>query len=131
MLLASLVLAIVVVVLWRGGVALATPTVVYRMDRRFDLASTEFETAVAQALDARLVRGNRITRFEDGSRFYPQMLADISAATHTRSRSSATSFIPAQPVSPSWRLSWSGHGPGSRSASSSMPLVAAGCAAVM
>lgn len=83
MLIASLVVAILVAILWLGVVALATPTVVYRMDRRFDLASGEFETAVANVLDARLVRGNKITRLENGSSFYPQMLADISGAKQT------------------------------------------------
>lgn len=80
MLTALIVVAIVVVVLWLGIVALATPTVVYRLDRRFDLASSEFEAAVANALGATLVRGNTIRRLDNGSSFYPQMLADISSA---------------------------------------------------
>jgi cardiolipin synthase A/B len=79
-LIALILVAIVVVVLWLGIVALATPTVVYRLDRRFDLASSEFEAAVANALGATLVRGNTITRLDNGSSFYPQMLADISSA---------------------------------------------------
>jgi cardiolipin synthase A/B len=82
-LIASLVVAIAVVVVWLGIVALATPTVVYRLDRRFDLASREFESAVANALGATLVRGNTITRLDNGSSFYPQMLADISSARHS------------------------------------------------
>lgn len=80
MLIASIVVGIVVVVLWLGIVALATPIVVYRLDRRFDLASSEFEAAVATALGATLIRGNKITRLDNGSSFYPQMLADISGA---------------------------------------------------
>jgi len=79
-LIASIVVVFVVFVLWLGTIALATPTVVYRLDRRFDLASSEFAAAVAAALGATLVRGNRITRLDDGVRFYPQMLADISGA---------------------------------------------------
>jgi len=77
---ASIVVAIVVVVLWLGVVALATPTVVYRLDRRFDLASSEFAQAVAAALGATLVHGNKLTRLENGAMFYPQMLAEISRA---------------------------------------------------
>ena len=71
---------VVIVILWLGIVALATPTVVYRFDRRFDLGSRAFEEAVSSALGATIVGGNRITRLDDGARFYPEMLAAIAAA---------------------------------------------------
>jgi phosphatidylserine/phosphatidylglycerophosphate/cardiolipin synthase-like enzyme len=73
-------LAVVVVVVWSGIVALATPTVAYRLDRRFDLGSREFEDAMSSALATRIVGGNRITRLDDGARFYPEMLAAIAGA---------------------------------------------------
>jgi cardiolipin synthase len=76
--LAALLLAVLVV--WLGIVALATPTVVYRFDRRFDLDSPEFAGAIASALAAPMTAGNRITRFDDGPSFYPEMLAAIAAA---------------------------------------------------
>ena len=75
-----ILLGLIVVLAWMGLVALATPTVVYRFDRRFDLGSREFEHAVSSALGATLVGGNTITRLDDGARFYPEMLAAISAA---------------------------------------------------
>jgi cardiolipin synthase len=74
------VVAIAAVLLWLGIVALATPTVVYRFDRRFDLASCEFEHALSSALATTMVAGNRMTRLEDGVRFYPEMLAAIAGA---------------------------------------------------
>ncbi|MGE0864387.1 MAG: phosphatidylserine/phosphatidylglycerophosphate/cardiolipin synthase family protein [Vicinamibacterales bacterium] len=83
MLIASIVVGILVIALWLGIIGLTTPTVVYRLDRRFDVASRDFEAAVENALGAALVRGNRITRLDDGSSFYPQMLADIAGATQS------------------------------------------------
>jgi len=74
------VVAIAAVLLWLGIVALATPTVVYRFDRRFDLASCEFEHALSSVLATTMVAGNRMTRLEDGVRFYPEMLAAIAGA---------------------------------------------------
>jgi cardiolipin synthase len=73
-------LAVVAVVVWLGIIALATPTVAYRLDRRFDLGSREFEDAVSSALATRIVGGNRITRLDNGARFYPEMLATIAGA---------------------------------------------------
>jgi cardiolipin synthase len=70
----------VVAVLWLGLVALATPTVVYRFGRRFDLASRAFEDAVSSALASPVVAGNAITRLDNGARFYPEMLAAIAGA---------------------------------------------------
>jgi cardiolipin synthase len=72
-----------VVIIWLGIVALATPTVVYRFERRFDLGSREFADAISSALGARIVSGNRITRLDDGARFYPEMLAAIAGATRS------------------------------------------------
>lgn len=74
------VLAVVAVVVWSGIVALATPTVAYRLDRRFDVGSRDFEDAMSSALAARIVGGNRITRLDNGARFYPEMLAAIAGA---------------------------------------------------
>jgi len=74
------VLAVVTVLVWLGIVALATPTVAYRFDRRFDLGSREFEDAVSSALAITIVGGNGITRLENGAQFYPEMLAAISGA---------------------------------------------------
>ena len=73
-------IALAVVVVWSGIIALATPTVDYRLDRRFDLASPEFEDAMSSALATRIVGGNRITRLDNGARFYPEMLAAIAGA---------------------------------------------------
>ena len=75
-----IVLLAVAALLWAGIVALATPTVAYRFDRRFNVASCEFERALSSVLAARMVDGNRMTRLEDGARFYPEMLAAISDA---------------------------------------------------
>jgi cardiolipin synthase A/B len=77
---ALIVVGVVVVLLWLGIVALATPTVVYRFDRRFDLASREFEDAVSSALATTVLGGNKITRLENGAQFYPEMLAAIVGA---------------------------------------------------
>src|SRR5512134_3019795 len=77
---ALIVTGVVVVLLWLGIVALATPTVVYRFDRRFDLASREFEDAVSSALATTVLGGNKITRLENGAQFYPEMLAAIAGA---------------------------------------------------
>jgi cardiolipin synthase len=76
----SILAGVVAVVLWLGIVALATPTVVYRFDRRFDLGSREFEQAVSSALATTIVGGNKITRLENGAEFYPEMLAAIAGA---------------------------------------------------
>lgn len=78
--LAALTVLTIVVVVWAGIVALATPTVAYRLDRRFDLGSREFENAIASALGTSIARGNRITRLDNGARFYPEMLAAIAGA---------------------------------------------------
>lgn len=78
--LAALAALTIVLIVWSGIVALATPTVAYRLDRRFDLDSREFEAAMASALATTIVAGNRITRIDDGARFYPQMLAAIAGA---------------------------------------------------
>jgi cardiolipin synthase len=77
---ALIVAGVVVVLLWLGIVALATPTVVYRFDRRSDLASREFEDAVSSALATTVLGGNKITRLENGAQFYPEMLAAIAGA---------------------------------------------------
>jgi len=78
----TLVVLIVVVVLfiWGGIVALATPTVTYRFDRRWPLASPEFEHALSSVLAAPMAAGNLISRFEDGAQFYPAMLSAIAGA---------------------------------------------------
>jgi cardiolipin synthase len=69
-----------VLVVWSGIIALATPTVDYRLDRRFDLGSIEFEDAMASALATKVIGGNRVARLDNGERFYPEMLAAIAAA---------------------------------------------------
>jgi cardiolipin synthase len=69
-----------IIVVWLGIAALATPTVAYRLDRRFDLDSREFKDAVSSALAIRIVGGNHVTRLDDGARFYPEMLAAIAGA---------------------------------------------------
>jgi cardiolipin synthase len=73
-------LVVVGIVVWLGIVALATPTVAYRLDRRFDLTSREFEEAMSSALATHIVGGNCITRLDNGARFYPEMLAAIAGA---------------------------------------------------
>lgn len=77
---AMIVAGLAGIVLWLGIVALATPAVVYRFGHRFDVGSRLFEDAISSALGAKLVSGNRITRLDNGSRFYPEMLAAIAAA---------------------------------------------------
>ena len=72
--------AVVAAVVWLGIVALATPTVVYRFGRRLDLASRAFEDAVSSALASPVVGGNTIARLDNGTQFYPEMLAAIAAA---------------------------------------------------
>ncbi len=72
--------AFAVAVVWLGIIALATPTVAYRLDRRFDIGSREFEDAVSSVLSTKIVGGNRITRLDNGARFYPQMLTAIAGA---------------------------------------------------
>lgn len=67
-------------VAWMGIIALATPTVAYRLDRRFDVASPEFAEAISSALSTRIIGGNRLTRLDNGARFYPEMLAAIAGA---------------------------------------------------
>lgn len=78
----TLVVLIVVVVLfvWGGIVALATPAVTYRLDRRWPLASPEFDHALSSVLATPMVAGNSISRFEDGARFYPEMLSALAGA---------------------------------------------------
>ena len=73
-------LVLLAVVVWSGIIALATPTVAYSLDRRFDLDSREFEDLVSSALAARIGGGNQITRLDNGARFYPEMLAAIAGA---------------------------------------------------
>ena len=72
--------AVVAAAVWLGIVALATPTVVYRFGRRLDLASRAFEDAVSSALASPVVGGNTIARLDNGTQFYPEMLAAIAAA---------------------------------------------------
>jgi cardiolipin synthase len=74
------VLLIAAVLVWAGIVALATPTVIYRIDRRFDTGSREFADALSSVLAVPIVEGNRITRLDDGGDFYPAMLAAIAGA---------------------------------------------------
>ncbi|HEX6209887.1 MAG TPA: phospholipase D-like domain-containing protein [Methylomirabilota bacterium] len=74
------VLLVAALVVWLGIMALATPTLVYRFDRRFDLGSPDFEQALSAALATTMMGGNRITRLENGERFYPEMLAAIAGA---------------------------------------------------
>ena len=78
----ALVVLVVVVALfiWGGIVALATPAVAYRFDRRVPLASREFEHALSSVLATAMVGGNRIVSFENGAQFYPEMLAAIGGA---------------------------------------------------
>lgn len=76
----TLLLLTAAALVWFGIIALATPTVVYRFDRRFDLRSNAFAQALSSALGAAVVEGNRITRLEDGQRFYPEMLRAIGEA---------------------------------------------------
>jgi cardiolipin synthase len=71
---------IVTILLWAGIVALATPTVVYRLERRFDLRSRGFTDALSSAIGLRMIGGNSITRLDDGAQFYPAMLAAIAGA---------------------------------------------------
>ena len=77
---ALVALAVVAVVAWSGIIALATPTVAYRLDRRCDVGSRDFEDAMSSALATRVVGGNRVTRLDNGARFYPEMLAAIAGA---------------------------------------------------
>ena len=78
---AVVALAVVAIaVVWSGIIALATPTVAYRIDRRFDVGSREFGEAIASALATTIIGGNRIVRLDNGARFYPGMLAAIAAA---------------------------------------------------
>ena len=74
------VLVIAVAILWGGIMALATPTVDYRIDRRFDVRSNEFVHALSSALATTMVDGNSISALHDGRRFYPEMLAAIGEA---------------------------------------------------
>jgi cardiolipin synthase len=80
MLTVLLLAGLIVVLAWLGIVALATPTVAYRFDRRFDLGSREFENALSSALGARTIGGNLIARLDDGAEFYPEMLSAIAGA---------------------------------------------------
>ena len=78
----ALVVLVVVVVLfiWGGIVALATPAIAYRFGRRVSLAAPEFAQALSSALGTPMVGGNRIRRLENASAFYPEMLAAIAGA---------------------------------------------------
>lgn len=71
---------VVALVIWGGIVALATPSVTYRFDRRFHLASPDFDHALSSVLGTRMAGGNRIVRFENGEQFYPAMLSAIAGA---------------------------------------------------
>jgi cardiolipin synthase len=75
-----ILVGVVTLLIWGGIVALATPAVAYRLDRRFHLASRQFEHALASVLATTMVGGNRIIRFEDGAQFYPEMLSAIAGA---------------------------------------------------
>lgn len=77
------VLLIAAALLWLSIVTLATPTVVYRLDRRFEVGSDEFAHALSAALAIPMVGGNRITCLNDGTEFYPEMLAAIARAERT------------------------------------------------
>jgi cardiolipin synthase len=77
---AAVLLLVGVAILWGGIMALASPTVAYRLDRRFDLRSSAFVHALSSALGTTLVGGNGITRLDDGTQFYPEMLAAIASA---------------------------------------------------
>jgi cardiolipin synthase len=81
-LLLSLVVVLLVggALLWLATVAMATPTVAYRIDCRFDVRSTEFLHALSSVLPVTIMHGNRIERLENGARFYPEMLAAVAAA---------------------------------------------------
>lgn len=74
------VLLVAAVFVWIATVAMATPTVSYRLDGRFDVRSTEFLHALSAVLPATVSRGNTIHRLDDGQRFYPEMLAAIGQA---------------------------------------------------
>ena len=94
-----------VVVVWSGIIALATPTVAYRLDCRFDLGSREFEDAMSSALATTIVGGNRMTRLDNGARFYPDMLAAIAGA-HRSIALECYIFHPGQIVTRSLWRSW-------------------------
>src|SRR5919197_559060 len=81
-LLLSLVVVLLVggALLWLATVAMATPTVAYRIDCRFDVRSTEFLHALSSVLPVTIMHGNRIERLDNGARFYPEMLAAVAAA---------------------------------------------------
>jgi hypothetical protein len=75
------IVGVVAVLLWFGIIALAIPTVVCRLGRRSELNSRESKYAIASALGTTMVAGNRMTRLEDGARFYREMLAAIAGAS--------------------------------------------------
>ena len=77
---ALIVAGLVGMALWLGIVALATPAVVYRFGHRLAVGSRQFEEAMSSALGAKLQGGNRITRLDNGSTFYPEMLGAIAGA---------------------------------------------------
>jgi hypothetical protein len=62
----TLVVFVVVAALfiWGGIVALATPTVAYRFDRRFHLASPAFDHALSSVLATRMAHGNRFVQYD-------------------------------------------------------------------
>jgi cardiolipin synthase A/B len=80
---AAILLIVAVALVWGGIVALATPTVVYRCDRRLDVDSPEFVHMLSSVLATSLTGGNTIRRLENGARFYPEMLASIAGATRS------------------------------------------------
>lgn len=75
-----IIAGLIVVLLWLGIVAMATPTVVYRLDRRAGVGTGAFERVLSSALGSRIVCGNTVSRLDDGARFYPEMLAAIAGA---------------------------------------------------
>ena len=77
---AAVVLVVAVILAWAGLVALATPTVTYRLDRRVAADSPEFERLVCSALGATVTEGNEIVRLDGGETFYREMLAAIDGA---------------------------------------------------
>lgn len=80
------VLLVGAILVWIATVAMATPTVSYRLDGRFDVRSTEFLHALSSVLPATVSRGNTIQRLDDGQRFYPEMLAAIGQARRSAQR---------------------------------------------
>jgi cardiolipin synthase A/B len=76
----AVLVLVIVLIIWGGIVALATPAVAYRLDKRFHLPSSDFAHALSSVLATRMADGNRIVRFENGKQFYPEMLSAIASA---------------------------------------------------